>query len=150
MSFREYIMRIIVPHRRGIMGTVIFHLLLAILLLGMEIRKVEVHAEMEIVMEAPDPEEIRQQEEEQLRKEEIRHKSSAEEVNRLLRSIAVNENVEKKRTEQSASVEEYVDELCRNCRGMVRMGGIRPGRIKIINGIVCKMYTTGENRSWIP
>ena len=43
MSFREYIMRIIVPHRRGIMGTVIFHLLLAILLLGMEIRKVEVH-----------------------------------------------------------------------------------------------------------
>ena len=111
MSFREYIMRIIVPHRRGIMGTVIFHLLLAILLLGMEIRKVEVHAEMEIVMEAPDPEEIRQQEEEQLRKEEIRHKSSAEEVNRLLRSIAVNENVEKKRTEQSASVEEYVDEI---------------------------------------
>ncbi|MEI3153770.1 MAG: hypothetical protein V8S95_00600 [Odoribacter sp.] len=47
-------MRIIVPHRRGIMGTVIFYLLLAILLLGMEIRKVEVHAEMEIVMEAPD------------------------------------------------------------------------------------------------
>ncbi|MEI3153769.1 MAG: hypothetical protein V8S95_00595 [Odoribacter sp.] len=32
-------------------------------------------------------------------------------MNRLLRSIAVNENVEKKRTEQSASVEEYVDEI---------------------------------------
>ena len=104
-------MKIIVPHRRGIMGTVIFHLLLGILLLGMEIRKMEVHAEMEIVMEAPDPEEIRQQEEEQLRKEEIRQKSSAEEVDRLLRSIAVNENVEKKQTELSASVEEYVDEI---------------------------------------
>lgn len=94
----------------------------------------EVHAEMEIVMEAPDPEEIRQQEEEQLRKEEIRHKSSAEEVNRLLRSIAVNENVEKKRTEQSASVEEYVDEIMQELQRNGEDGRYRPGRIKIING----------------
>ncbi|MEI3153783.1 MAG: hypothetical protein V8S95_00685 [Odoribacter sp.] len=142
-------MRIIVPHRRGIMGTVIFHLLLAILLLGMEIRKVEVHAEMEIVMEAPDPEEIRQQEEEQLRKEEIRHKSSAEEVNRLLRSIAVNENVEK-RTEQSASVEEYVDEIMQELQRNGEDGRYKARQDKNYKRDSLQMYTTGKNRSWIP
>ena len=48
MSWGDYIEKHVIPHRRGIMGTVIFHLVLAILLLGMEISRVAVHAEMEL------------------------------------------------------------------------------------------------------
>ena len=55
MDWKKSFYQIIVPHRRGIMGTVIFHLLLGIFLLSMEISRVNVHTEMEIVIEAPDP-----------------------------------------------------------------------------------------------
>ena len=111
MGIRKYIETWIVPHRRGIMGTVIFHLLLAILFLSMEISKVTVHAEMEIVMDAPDPEQIQKQEQEEQRKEEIRQKSATEEVERMLRSIAVNENVKERQLSREAKVQEYVDEI---------------------------------------
>ena len=92
MNFKAYIEKWIIPHRRGIMGTVIFHLVLAIFLLSMEISRIQVHTEMEIVMDTPTPEERQKKEEEQQRKEEIRQKTSQEEVERMLRSIAVNEN----------------------------------------------------------
>ena len=49
MNFKAYIEKWIIPHRRGIMGTVIFHLVLAIFLLSMEISRIQVHTEMEIV-----------------------------------------------------------------------------------------------------
>lgn len=113
MGIRKYIQSWIIPHRRGIMGTVIFHLLLAILFLSMGISKVSMHSEMEIVMDAPEPEQIRKQEQEEQRKEEIRQKSSAEEVERMLRSIAVNENVKEQRDSREAKVEQYVDEIMR-------------------------------------
>lgn len=93
------------------MGTVIFHLLLAIFLLSMEISRVAVHTEMEIVMEAPDPEEVLQRQEEQQRQEEIRQKSSADEVERMLRSIAVNENVKSQGENKPVRAEEYVNEI---------------------------------------
>lgn len=111
MNIQEYVIKIIIPHRRGIMGTVIFHLVLVIFLLSMEISKVAVHAEMEIVMEAPDPEEIQKQQEEEQRKQEIRQKSSTEEVEQLLRSIAVNENIKEKSNRQETNVQQYVDEI---------------------------------------
>lgn len=111
MKVKGYIEKWIIPHRRGIMGTVIFHLLLAILFLSMEISKVTVHSEMEIAMEAPAPEEIQQQQEEEQRKEEVRQKSSAEEVDRMLRSIAVNENVKEKKKSREVDVQQYVDEI---------------------------------------
>ena len=57
MNFKAYIEKWIIPHRRGIMGTVIFHLVLAIFLLSMEISRIQVHTEMEIVMDTPTPEE---------------------------------------------------------------------------------------------
>lgn len=93
------------------MGTVIFHLLLAILLLGMEISKVDRHIEMEIVMEAPPPEEVQKKAEEAERKEEIRKKSSDEEVERMLRSIAVNENAPREKKNREANVQKYIDEV---------------------------------------
>lgn len=111
MGVKDYIEKWVVPHRRGIMGTVIFHLLLAILFLSMEISKVTVHSEMEIAMDAPAPEEIQQQQEEEQRKEEVRQKSSAEEVERMLRSIAVNENVKEKKKSREVDVQQYVDEI---------------------------------------
>ena len=116
MDWKKSFYQIIVPHRRGIMGTVIFHLLLGIFLLSMEISRVNVHTEMEIVIEAPDPEEIHKQKEEQQRKEEIRQKSAAEEVEKMLRSIAVNENVKRQESHQEANVQEYVEEILEELR----------------------------------
>lgn len=111
MSLVKYIEKWIIPHRRGIMGTVIFHLLLAILLLSMEISRVTVHAEMELILEAPAPEEIQKQQEEQQRKEEIRRKSSADEVEKMLRSIVANENAPKQKKNHESQVQQYVDEI---------------------------------------
>lgn len=111
MNMKKHILNWMVPHRRGIMGTVIFHLLLAILFLSMEISKVTVHEEMEIVMDVPEPEQLQKQEQEERRKEEIRQKSSAEEVERMLRSIAVNENAQDHRDSRENRVREYVDEI---------------------------------------
>ena len=90
MSVKTTIESWVIPHRRGIMGTVIFHLLLMILFLSLEISKMTVHAEMEIVMEMPNREQLQKREEENKRKKEIRQKTSEEEVQRMLRSIAVN------------------------------------------------------------
>lgn len=101
----------LILHRRGIMGTVIFHLLLAILFLCMQISRMQVHLEMEITMDTPDKEEIRLREEEREHREEIRRKTSDEEVERLLRSMAVNENATSKAAPSSDTrVEEYIRE----------------------------------------
>lgn len=111
MAFRKYIEHWVIPHRRGIMGTVIFHLLLAIFLLSVEISKVTVHLEPEIVFEAPDPEVVQKKVEEQQRREEIRQKTSEEEVERMLRSIAANEEARPSRTKADENVQRYVDEI---------------------------------------
>lgn len=103
---------LVILHRYGIMGTVIFHLLIAILFMSMQISRVRVHTEMEIEMEAPDKEEQQKQEQEEQRKEKIRQKTADEEVERMLRSIAVNENV--KVSEEQAehtNVEDYINEV---------------------------------------
>ncbi len=111
MDWKNFFYQIIMPHRRGIMGTVIFHLLAGIFLLSLEILRVNVHAEMEITVEAPDPEEIHRQKEEQERKKEIRQQSAAEEVEKMLRSIAVNENVKSREPHPETDVREYVEEI---------------------------------------
>ncbi|MFR7823694.1 MAG: hypothetical protein ACLU30_11260 [Odoribacter splanchnicus] len=66
---------------------------------------------MESVMDTPTPEERQKKEEEQQRKEEIRQKTSQEEVERMLRSIAVNENAVQPEKRADASVQQYVDEI---------------------------------------
>lgn len=109
-DFRVYIVSWMMVHRRGVMGTIIFHLLLLIFLLSMEISKITVHSEMEIVMEMPELEQIQKREQEQQRKKEIRQKSSEEEVNRMLRSIAVNEHA-KTNSRVQENVQQYIDEI---------------------------------------
>lgn len=110
-GWKTYLNKWIYPHRRGIMGTLIFHLVLAISFLSMEMARITVHTEMEVVMDAPNPAEIEKKQEELLRKEEIRQKSSAEEVERMLRSIAVNENVKENKNSRETNVQKYVDEI---------------------------------------
>lgn len=112
MSWGDYIKKYVIPHRRGIMGTVIFHLILAIFLLSMEISRVAVHTEMEVLMDVPAPEELLKQLEEKQRKEEIRQKSSTEAVEKMLRSIATNENAPERKNKE-VRVQEYVDEIMR-------------------------------------
>lgn len=111
MNFKTHIEKWIIPHRRGIMGTVIFHLTLVIFLLSMEISRVQVHSEMEIVMDSPTPEKVQKKEEEQQRKKEIRQKTSQKEVERMLRSIAVNENAVQSQNRAKVNVQQYVDEI---------------------------------------
>lgn len=103
---------LVILHRHGIMGTVIFHLLIAILFMSMQISRVRVHTEIEIQMDVPEKEEIQKQELEKQRQEEIRQKTSEEEVERMLRSIAVNENITAQNKQTAdASVEDYVNEI---------------------------------------
>lgn len=111
MNIKEKIFACIYPHRRGLIGTVIFHLVLAIFLLSMGISKMQVHTEMEIVMESPDVAEIQKKEEEKQRQEELREKTADAEVERMLRSIAVNENATPVSKQAEANIQEYVDEI---------------------------------------
>lgn len=125
MRLKEYMRQNIYPHRRGIMGTVIFHLLLAISLLSAEISRVRVPEKIEIIVETPEPEEIWQKAEEEQRKEEIRQKSSAEEVEQMLRAIAVNENAVDKKKSREASVQQYIDEVMNELESGTDAGGNR-------------------------
>lgn len=94
------------------MGTVIVHLLALIVLLSVQISSMKVPAVIEIVMELPEPEEIQKVLEEKEKKEEVQRKSSAEEVEQMLRSIAVNENADKSRKSKAESnVQDYIDEV---------------------------------------
>ena len=115
MNLKEYIQENLYPHRRGIMGTVIFHLLAAIFLLSMQISRIEkIPSAMEIVVEPPTLEEVQKVLEEQEKKEEILKKTSSEAVEEMLRSIAVNENVPKQKSSKGrdeAKVQEYIDEV---------------------------------------
>lgn len=111
MGLKENILGKLYLHRRGIMGTVIFHLLLAILLLSMGLSNVNVHQEMEVILETPAPEEVQKRVEEEVRKEEIRKKTSDEEVERLLRSVVSNENARDKKGSREADVQKYIDEV---------------------------------------
>lgn len=130
MKLKDVFHNIVIPHRRGIMGTVIFHLVLAIFLLSMEISKVSAHVEMEIVMETPEPEDVQKHQEEELRKEAIRQKSSAEEVERMLRSIAVNENIKETPEHREVNVQQYVDEIRKELQEEGENGRYRAGRDK--------------------
>lgn len=110
MSWKEDIIKSMYAHKHGIMGTLIFHLLLAIFFLSMGIAGLRLPEGTEIELAAP-PEQVQKKiEEEKLRKEEIRKKVSREEVQKMLQSIAVNENADK-RPGQKADAQKYIDEV---------------------------------------
>ncbi|MCB6974055.1 MULTISPECIES: energy transducer TonB [Butyricimonas] len=106
-------------HRHGVMGTVIFHLLVAICLVSMGISQLENHVEMEIELDMPEPEIIQQKQEEIKKKEEVARQSADEEVERMLRSMAVNEDAVKSNeaSESHERIEEYINEIQEELRG---------------------------------
>lgn len=120
--------KLYIRHRHGILGTVIFHLLLAIFLLVVQISRLQTHIEMEITLDTPDRTEILKHREEEKRREEIRHRTSDQEVERLLRSIAVNENAAKKSPSSSPSAEEYIREALASLPESDYDGRYRPRR----------------------
>ena len=100
-------------HRHGVMGTVIFHLVLAIFLVCVGISRLDSQQRMEIEIDMPEPEIVQQKQEEQKKKEQILQQSADEEVNEMLRSLAVNEDAVKKNTETQPHerVEEYIEQI---------------------------------------
>ena len=100
-------------HRLGVMGTVIFHLVLAIFLVCVGISRLDSQQRMEIEIDMPEPEIVQQKQEEQEKKEQILRQSADEEVNEMLRSLAVNEDVVKKNAEPPPHerVEEYIEQI---------------------------------------
>ena len=99
-------------HRHGVMGTVIFHLVLAIFLVCVGISRLDSQQRMEIEIDMPEPEIVQQKQEEQEKKEQILRQSADEEVNEMLRSLAVNEDVVKKNAEPPPHerVKEYIQQ----------------------------------------
>lgn len=106
-------------HRHGVMGTVIFHLVLAICLVCMGISRLETHREMEIELDLPEPEAVLQRLEERKKQEEVARQAADEEVSRMLRSLAVNEDAVKGNAaaEPLERVEEYINEIREGVRG---------------------------------
>ena len=100
-------------HRHGVMGTVIFHLVLAIFLVCVGISKLDSQGRMEIELDMPEPEIVQQKQEELKKKEEIARQSADDEVREMLRSLAVNEDAVKKNegAEAHERVEEYIEQI---------------------------------------
>ena len=98
-------------HRHGVMGTVIFHLVLAIFLVCVGISRLDSQQRMEIEIDMPEPEIVQQKQEEQEKKEQILRQSADEEVNEMLRALAV--NVVKKNAEPPPHerVKEYIEQI---------------------------------------
>ncbi|MDL2283121.1 energy transducer TonB [Odoribacter sp. OttesenSCG-928-G04] len=104
-------------HKYGIMGTVIFHLLLIISLLSAGIAGMKAPAGIEIELADIPLQELQKRQAEQERKEELRKQTSTEEVQKMLRSIAVNENVQKNRENADEKVQRYVEEAIEEVSG---------------------------------
>ena len=134
-------------HRHGVMGTVIFHLVLAIFLVCVGISRLDSQQRMEIEIDMPEPEIVQQKQEEQEKKEQILRQSADEEVNEMLRSLAVNEDVVKKNAEPPPHerVKEYIEQIQEEITEGVT------GRIKtsITRRIVFEPSEIRRNGCWI-
>lgn len=100
-------------HRYGLMGTLIFHLLLFICLVSVGISKELRREELEIELDMPTPEERELQRQEEARRMEIQKLSVDAEVEQMLRSIAVNEHVAGRRASgnERERIEDYIREI---------------------------------------
>ena len=112
-AIRDCLLDWLKEHRHGVMGTVIFHLVLAIFLVCVGISRLDSQQRMEIEIDMPEPEIVQQKQEEQKKKEQILQQSADEEVNEMLRSLAVNEDAVKKNaeTQPHERVEEYIEQI---------------------------------------
>ena len=112
-AIRDSLLDWLKEHRQGVMGTVIFHLVLAIFLVCVGISRLDSQQRMEIEIDMPEPEIVQQKQEEQKKKEQILQQSADEEVNEMLRSLAVNEDAVKRNaeTQPHERVEEYIEQI---------------------------------------
>ena len=112
-AIRDSLLDWLKEQRHGVMGTVIFHLVLAIFLVCVGISRLDSQQRMEIEIDMPEPEIVQQKQEEQKKKEQILQQSADEEVNEMLRSLAVNEDAVKKNaeTQPHERVEEYIEQI---------------------------------------
>lgn len=69
-GIKSSVMEWLKVHRHGVMGTVIFHLVLAIFLVCVGISKLDSQGRMEIELDMPEPEIVQQKQEELKKKEE--------------------------------------------------------------------------------
>ena len=112
-AIRDSLLDWLKEHRHGVMGTVIFHLVLAIFLVCVGISRLDSQQRMEIEIDMPEPEIVQQKQEEQKKKEQILQQSADEEVNEMFPSLAVNEDAVKKNaeTQPHERVEEYIEQI---------------------------------------
>lgn len=83
------------------------------LLVCVGISRLDSQQRMEIEIDMPEPEIVQQKQEEQKKKEQILQQSADEEVNEMLRSLAVNEDAVKRNaeTQPHERVEEYIEQI---------------------------------------
>jgi TonB family protein len=115
----------------GILGTVIFHLLVAILLVGAGIARVGVHEGLEIVLDLPGEEEVQQRVEELERREALLRESADEETREMLRSIAVNEDLAAGRAATTAPVEREIERYISDIQGELGRAAARDSRYTV-------------------
>lgn len=77
-AIRDSLLDWLKEHRHGVMGTVIFHLVLAIFLVCVGISRLDSQQRMEIEIDMPEPEIVQQKQEEQKKKEQILQQSADE------------------------------------------------------------------------
>jgi TonB family protein len=93
--------------RAGILGTLAFHLLVAIVLVGMNISRVGVHEGMEITLAVPPVEEATRRRLEEARQRE----EDAAAERELARALAVNEEIAERRAPVEREIERYIKEI---------------------------------------
>jgi TonB family protein len=115
----------------GILGTVIFHLLAAILLVSAGIARVGVHEGLEITLSLPDEEAARQRAGELQRLETTPRESADEETREMLRAIAVNEEIAAARDATRAPVEREIERYISEIQGELGRAAARDGRYTV-------------------
>ena len=98
-------------HRRGIMGTIIIHLVFFISVFSIELKKIIIHEEISIELLSETIEKIEEKQEIEKKIKEIRQKTSDNEVEKMLRSIAVNEDITSKESTENIQIEDYIDQV---------------------------------------
>lgn len=105
-KFREWFY----AHETGVLGTVVVHLLVAILLVSIGIARVSASLGTEVELAAVPDKVVEQQREEMKKREEIRKRTTAAEVQAMLRSIATNENA-RRGADAQRKTQAYIDEV---------------------------------------
>lgn len=101
-------------NKYGVMGTLAFHMIIVIVLLGFELNTKRQFFEPEIVIDIPLElvEQFIKEEEEKIEQElEEKNSEISKSVDELLRSIAVNQNVAKSKANSQQKVDKMIEEI---------------------------------------